>query len=91
MKTTPIGKNNCPACNHIYYSATSISDSETPNPMDLCICVNCIKILQFTHDMDLQVLPKVVFDSFEPWKKKALRKAQFELVLTKLFIFSKAH
>ncbi len=59
-----MGKNNCPSCNYEFDCVTSfIEETAVPEPLDITICAKCASILQYTHDMDVQLLPQVVIDS----------------------------
>jgi len=78
MGYTLMGEDYCVRCNHIMDAATSASGKEdyVPKPFDLTICMYCGQFMQYSADMSLQELPKVVFDTLDLETQQTLIKAK---------------
>lgn len=76
MITTATGKNNCPVCKKEIGCTSSTYGNAIPVPKDVTVCFYCSAILQFTSDMDLQEVPKVVFESFDRKLQRKIRHIQ---------------
>lgn len=57
-------------------ASAAFDEESVPRPGDISICMYCGEALQFTADMDYQVLPKTVIDSFDYETRLQIRKAQ---------------
>ena len=82
-KHTKTGKDQCPLCNHEIDAATGIDNDETPKPGDVSICINCAGFLQYSSDMSLQELPKVVFESLDHEVQMTMKRARRVIMIMK--------
>lgn len=47
----------CPCCGHVMNAVTGAEgESESPNPGDVSVCIECTSYLIFDHDLKLQVM-----------------------------------
>ena len=52
-RANPLPANRCPACKGLLDAATSLDDSDRPQPGDISVCFNCAAILEFDENMKL--------------------------------------
>lgn len=64
-----MGDDYCPHCNYKVDRASSVDGNYKPEPKDISICINCNTILTYGDDMKLEILPKIVFDTFDKEQK----------------------
>lgn len=84
MTTTKMGHNNCPSCDRKLDAATSAYEDAVPTPHDITICLYCGEMLEFSDDMDLQVLPEIIFDTFDSELKENINSIRERILLTRL-------
>lgn len=76
MVTTKMGDDNCPTCNAVINSSTAIGEDAVPVPGDLSICFECGEYLYFESDMNLGVLPDLLFHEQDNETRYQLIKAR---------------
>lgn len=64
MKSTNMGKDDCPSCGGLLEEATSLQ-GHTPDPGDFTICSHCFAWLKFAPDMALEKITKIDVQSMD--------------------------
>lgn len=83
MKTTRMGKDNCPICKKRLDTCSS-PDNAIPEPGSITICYYCSAILIFSDDMALIKLSNKVFNSLSYEMRKKILKIQKVVIESKL-------
>ena len=67
----------CPYCGHFLDDATGRGDRQTPEPDDICVCIECSGVMEFDKDLIPCIITDIIWQRLPQDLQDHIKSVQF--------------